>query len=105
MILTLFDVAERFGLPATWAGRRTAMSRLRRLETFSGRTIVAHNGRPGTGRRYVVLERELDAALNGDGRDVDAVANKIADAVQRIEQRVQDLSIRVERAERVAGGK
>lgn len=93
-LLTLLEVAERLAItrarPDRWV-----MSALRRLEHETGRRIVVSSG-SGKGRRYLVLGRELEAALDGDRRDVDVIADKIAGAVQRIEDRVVAVSVRVE---------
>jgi hypothetical protein len=44
----------------------------------------------------LVLGREFEAALDGDRRDLDALADKVASAVQRIEATVTAVSVKVE---------
>lgn len=95
MILTLTAAAERLGIATT----KATVRKLRQLEAHSGRHILVASG-VGRARRYIVLERELDAALDGDRRDIESLAERIAEGVQRIEDRVSGLSVRVEKLER-----
>lgn len=93
-VLTLLDVGERLSIQRTRTDR-AVLRALRRLEQDTGRRIVVASG-SGRGRRYLVLGRELEAALDGDRRDIDQIAERIATAVQRIEDRVQSVSVKVE---------
>lgn len=92
-ILTLLEVAERLGIERA-RPERTVISHLRKLEQDTGRHILVVSG-SGKGRRYLVIGREMEAALDGE-RSVDGLAEKIAGAVQRIEQRVTDVSMRLD---------
>lgn len=102
-VLSLLEVAERLDIQRARPDRSVVRA-LRRLEQDTGRRILVASG-AGKGRRYLVLGRELEAALDGDRRDVDALAERIAEAVQRIEDRVEKVSLKVEalsdRVERV----
>lgn len=101
MILSLTSTAERLGIEARGKGvYRAIIRKLRRLEELSGRKILVASG-VGGGRRYIVLERELDAALDGESRRIDDMANSIAEGVQRIESLVENLSVRVAKLERL----
>lgn len=94
-VLSLLDVAERFAIDRRARPDRTVLAVLRRMERDTGRRIVVASG-TGRGRRYLVLGRELEAALDGDRRDIDQLAEKVAAAVQRIEDRVIAVSVKVE---------
>jgi molybdenum-dependent DNA-binding transcriptional regulator ModE len=98
VILTLTLAAERLGVTGPDAAR-SALKRIRILESVSGRTIVVMSGR-GKQTRYMVLERELDSALEGEFRQhVDAVADRIRGAQQAMEARIDALAGRIERLE------
>lgn len=93
-VLSLLDVAERLDIQRSRPDR-SVIRALRRLEQDTGRRILVASG-AGKGRRYLVLGRELEAALDGDRRDLDTLAERIAGAVQRIEERVTQVSVKVE---------
>lgn len=97
-VLSLLDVAERLSVNRARPDRRV-LALLRRMERDTGRRILVTSG-VGKGRRYLVLGRELEAALDGDRRDIDTLAEKVAAAVQRIEDRVIAVSVRLEKNER-----
>lgn len=95
-VLTLAEVAERLGATDRARPDRFVLAALRRLEADTGRRLIVATGE-GKAKRYLVRGRELDAALDGDTRvDVDTLADRIAAAVQRIEQRVTDVSMRLD---------
>lgn len=102
-VLTLLEVAERLGIVRARPDRRV-LAVLRRLERDTGRRILITTGE-GKGRRHLVSGREYEAALDGDKRDIDSIAEKVASAVQRIEATVTAVSVKVEalgrRVERV----
>jgi hypothetical protein len=106
-VLTLAEVAERLEID-TVRPDRAVVRKLRALEKQTGRVLLVASGE-GKGRRYMVLGRELDAALEGEAKaDIGTLADRIAAAVQRIEDRVERVSLdvaalarRVDRLEQV----
>ena len=91
MILTLKSTAERLGCSCG----EHAMNQIRRLEKASGRTILIVRGE-GRARRYMVLEQQLDAALEGDfKKHVDAVAETIRKHMESIDTRFTNHSERI----------
>lgn len=98
-VLTLAEVAARLGLERARPDRGV-LRVLRRIERDTGRRLLVMTGQ-GTGRRYLVLGRELDAALDGDVRvDVDSLADRIASAVHRIEDRIERMAGRMDAVDR-----
>jgi len=93
-VLSLLDVAERLSIVRARPDRRV-LAVLRRMERDTGRRILVTTG-SGKGMRHLVLGREFEAALDGDRRDLDALADKVASAVQRIEATVTAVSVKVE---------
>lgn len=100
-VLTLVDVAGRLGVQRARPERR-ALSWLRRLEESSGRRILVTTGH-GARRRYLVLGRELEAALAGERREIDAIANRVASAVQALRDEMTAVSAKVDAAVRQCG--
>jgi len=93
-VLSLLGVAERLSVDGARPDRRV-LALLRRMERDTGRRILITTG-DGKGRRYLVLGREFEAALDGDRRDIDQLADRVASAVQRIEATVTAVSLKVE---------